>query len=365
MKKILSLLCLSLFSVYISGCINNKSLSSSNIDDKDHTENVPNSIEIIHTNNSDYTYLKSISREDLKKILPDKYKKDITNVRICGYCENIAYMSTLMQKAGTQGSGVDDFYDNDIFSYNFDTGEMIYLFNVSELDTIIYQIYFADDNAFIYTSDRELYKYNFNDKNFDLLTSRSYYFASYKNGIIYIDDDNNSISTISDNEYKQHKYDMYLPTQILQGNPPYYVTDTVKQTFLYLLNDKLDVIKTLEEPRGWIFPLENIFFVVTHDDVETYTIHIKNYNDETLNEIKLNEIIISYDVYDDTLFWVNSDGTLYQYTYNQSENKLICSVVNEYNNKILNCTITDNYLFTTESTTPDNTNFIYDIYVKN
>lgn len=367
MKKVLSLLCLSLFSIYITGCINNnhKLYPSSNIDGTGYIENAPNSIEIIHTNNSDYTYLKSLSREDFKKILPDEYKKDITNVRICDYYENVAYISTFMQKAGTQGSGVDDFYDNDIFSYNYDTGEMTYLFNVSELGTIIYQIYFADDNVFIYTSDRDLYEYNFSDKNFVLLTSRSYYFASYKNGIIYIDDDNDSISTISDNEYKQHKYDMYLPTQILQGNPPYYVTDTVKQTFLYLLNDKLDVVKTLEEPRSRIFPLENIFFVVTHDDAETNTIHIKNYNDKTLNEIKLNEIITSYGVYDDTLFRLNSDGTLYRYRYNQSENELICSVVNNNNNKILDFTITDNYLFATESTRPDNTNLIYDVYVKN
>ena len=174
MKKFHSLLYLSLFLIYLTGCINNKNLSSSNIGDRGYIENAPNSIEIIHTDNSDYTYLKSLSREDFKKILPDEYKKDITNVRICDYYENVAYMSTFMQKAGTQGSGVDDFYDNDIFSYNFDTGEMKYLFNVSELSTIIYQIYFADDNVFIYTSDRDLYEYNFSDKNFDLLTSESY-----------------------------------------------------------------------------------------------------------------------------------------------------------------------------------------------
>ena len=77
MKKVLSLLCLSLFSIYITGCINNnhKLYPSSNIDDRGYIENAPNSIEIIHTDNSDYTYLKSFSREDFKKILPDEYKK--------------------------------------------------------------------------------------------------------------------------------------------------------------------------------------------------------------------------------------------------------------------------------------------------
>ena len=75
MKKFHSLLYLSLFLIYLTGCINNKNLSSSNIDDRGYIENAPNSIEIIHTDNSDYTYLKSLSREDLKKFFPDKYKK--------------------------------------------------------------------------------------------------------------------------------------------------------------------------------------------------------------------------------------------------------------------------------------------------
>ena len=77
MKKVLSLLCLSLFLIYLTGCINNnhKLYPSSNIDDTGYIENAPNSIEIIHTDNSDYTYLKSFSREDLKKFFPDKYKK--------------------------------------------------------------------------------------------------------------------------------------------------------------------------------------------------------------------------------------------------------------------------------------------------
>lgn len=75
MKKVLSLLCLSLFSIYITGCINNKNLSSSNIDDRGYIENAPNSIEIIHTDNSDYTYLKSFSREDLKNFSQINIKK--------------------------------------------------------------------------------------------------------------------------------------------------------------------------------------------------------------------------------------------------------------------------------------------------
>ena len=75
MKKFHSLLYLSLFLIYLTGCINNKNPSSSNIDDRGYIENAPNSIEIIHTDNSDYTYLKSFSREDLKKFFPDKYKK--------------------------------------------------------------------------------------------------------------------------------------------------------------------------------------------------------------------------------------------------------------------------------------------------
>ena len=84
MKKVLSLLCLSLFSIYITGCINNnhKLYPSSNIDNTDHIENAPNSIEIIHTDNSDYTYLKSLSREDFKKILPDEYKKVLFTVSV-------------------------------------------------------------------------------------------------------------------------------------------------------------------------------------------------------------------------------------------------------------------------------------------
>lgn len=67
MKKFHSLLYLSLFLIYLTGCINNKNLSSSNIDDRGYIENAPNSIEIIHTDNSDYTYLKSLSRKDFKK----------------------------------------------------------------------------------------------------------------------------------------------------------------------------------------------------------------------------------------------------------------------------------------------------------
>ena len=104
--------------------------------------------------------------------------------------------------------------------------------------------------------------------------------------------------------------------------------------------------------------MKNIFFIPTHG--KTDTILIKNYNNETIKKIPANDIFL-YRMDYDTLFRLKSDGSLYRYKYDQNENKILFSEINQYAAKISDFIADGGYLIACRSTS-SNEDVIYDVY---
>ena len=152
---------------------------------------------------------------------------------------------------------------------------------------------------------------------------------------------------------------MRLPTDILYGMPPFYQTKTLETTYFYILNDNLEIVNVLKEDfNSNIYPMKNIFFIPTHG--KTDTILIKNYNNETIKKIPANDILLYHMDYD-TLFRLKSDGSLYRYKYDQNENKILFSEINQYAAKISDFIADSGYLIACRSTN-SNEDVIYDVY---
>ena len=364
MKKILSYLSILLFSFYLNQCTgdNHNHYIPSNIDSAYQVKNAPQSIEIDYSSLPEYTYIKSFSKNDIKKLIPNKYLPNIVDVKLIGSRGNVAYFATVILKPDASDTGKNDM-DNlcyrDIFLYDMDTENLEHILNMSELNTRIYQIYSSNNLTFIYTSDGKIYKFDSKSSQFDILTKDSHYFTIYKDGIIFIDAEKNAVISFSNDKFNEYKYRMRLPTDILYGMPPFYQTKTLETTYFYILNDNLEIVNVLKEDfNSNIYPMKNIFFIPTHG--KTDTILIKNYNNETIKKIPANDILLYHMDYD-TLFRLKSDGSLYRYKYDQNENKILFSEINQYAAKISDFIADGGYLIACRSTN-SNEDVIYDVY---
>lgn len=332
-------------------------------------EKNPNTIEIIEDDIWQYTLIKSFTSRQLDDLIPveTNYKfYDLMSIK-----DNIVIFAIRCDKNSSNHQYV--------FSYDVNANKIISLYDVSNLNLIIQEAYLIDNNIYIYgltngSTGVSSRIYACNEDTVKNLSQNSTRLKKYRDGIVFIDNDECKITTILPNKNITTKDLNFFTSDVLEGNNLAAYTllsgniakqtagETKSKTMLYVMNDDGTVLKNYQFPGYNNFVMfDNLFFLIENTTNEKYeNLHIYNYNGDEITSFKQKITYYWKGNGSDTLFFTNSDNDFCEYYYDTEKNILFKFKIN--NNYYYDYTAYSNQLICTKNSLETDEYITFDVF---